>query len=421
VWGIVPAAGIGSRIQPLAFSKELLPVGSVRDGSTERPRAVSEYLVERLVLGGATRICFVISPEKADIISYFGAGTRDAQLCYVVQPDAGGLCDAIFRALPLVRDDEHVLVGLPDTRRRSLRLRGGAMSVEAVMLWNEPNNLSHWDFTMDPGWTTFAAMAKLAARAIHAERPKLPRVLGGISPIDPAFLNNLKSQGVLDELDVVAVHGFPLDWNHWQIHEWPNKLAEIREVTDKPLWVSEVGVSTFGAEEVQEFGLRRTAELLSGRAPRIHWYSLYDLPRAWPATTRHREAEGSSYYRHFYMGLLREDGTPKRALRHFADYTPELGICQWFHFEDHRLDDAVRWLARLGVKRVRTGLSWADSHRPNADVWFDRQMKALDRFDTTITFCFTPGSAGQRDDHTSPPQRIEEFAEFCSRMTRRYC
>ena len=74
-----------------------------------------------------------------------------------------------------------------------------------------------------------------------------------------------------------------------------------------------MGVSTFGAEEVQEFGLQRTAELLIGRAERIHWYSLYDLPRAWPATTRHREAEGSSYYRHFYMGLLREDGTPKLA------------------------------------------------------------------------------------------------------------
>ena len=59
--------------------------------------------------------------------------------------------------------------------------------------------------------------------------------------------------------------------------------------------------------------MQRTAELLLGRAPRIHWYSLYDLPRAWPATTRHREAEGSSYYRHFYMGLLREDGTPKLA------------------------------------------------------------------------------------------------------------
>jgi glucose-1-phosphate thymidylyltransferase len=113
--GIVPAAGVGSRIQPLAFSKELLPVGSTREGGIERPRAVSEYLVERLVLGGATQICFVIAPEKADILAYYGAGTPKAGVCYVVQPEAGGLCDAMFRALPLVRDDEHVLVGLPDT------------------------------------------------------------------------------------------------------------------------------------------------------------------------------------------------------------------------------------------------------------------------------------------------------------------
>ncbi len=162
----------------------------------------------------------------------------------------------------------------------------------------------------------------------------------------------------------MAVHGFPLDWNHWTIHEWPDKLREIQAVTDLPLWVSEVGVSTFGAEEVQQFGLKRIAELLIGRVERIHWYSLYDLPRAWPATTRHREAEGSSYYRHFYMGLLREDGTPKLALRDFASYTPDLGICQWFHFEDPRLDDAVRWLRDLGVRHLRTGLSWADSFRP---------------------------------------------------------
>ncbi len=154
--------------------------------------------------------------------------------------------------------------------------------------------------------------------------------------------------------------------------------------------------------------------------PRVHWYSLYDLPRAWPATTRHREAEGSSYYRHFYMGLVKEDGTPKRGLRAFADYTPEVGICQWFHFDDPRLDDAARLMKQLGVKRLRTGISWADSHRPNAEAWFDRQMKTLEPFDTTVTFCFTPGSRGKRDDHTSPPQRIEEFAEFCTRMVRRY-
>jgi beta-xylosidase len=292
--------------------------------------------------------------------------------------------------------------------------------IEAVMLWNEPNNLSHWDFEQDPEWRTFADMTKLAAAAVKSEKPGLARVLGGISPIDPDFLRNMGRQGVLDAVDVVAVHGFPLDWNHWTIDEWPARLEEVRAVTSLPIWVSEAGVSTFGAEEVQEFGLCRTAELLIGRAPRIHWYSLYDLPRAWPATTRHREAEGSAYYRHFYMGLLREDGTPKRALSLFSRYTPSLGVCQWFHFEDHRLDSAARWLRDLGVTHIRTGLSWADSFRPDACKWFDRQMRALEPFDVTLTYCFTPESRGVRPHHTSPPQSIEEFADFCASMTRRY-
>jgi beta-xylosidase len=292
--------------------------------------------------------------------------------------------------------------------------------IEAVKLWNEPNNKSHWDFEVDPEWKMFARMAILAGDAVRGENATLTRVLGGMSPIDPAFVLNMKSQGVLDHVDAIAVHGFPLDWNHWQIGEWPARLGEIQALTDLPVWVTEVGISTFGAEEVQEFGLRRTAELLLGRAPRVHWYSLYDLPRAWPATTRHREAEGSSYYRHFYMGILREDGTPKLALPHFADLTPELGICQWFHFEDHRLDDAVRWLRKLGVRKLRTGLSWADSFRPGADAWFDRQMRALDEFDVTITYCFTPEHRGLAPHHTSPPRCPEEYADFCARMTRRY-
>ena len=292
--------------------------------------------------------------------------------------------------------------------------------VEAVMLWNEPNNLSHWNFEIDPGWTIYAEMVKLAALAVKAENPRLRRVLGGISPIDPGFIRNMDSQCVLHHVDVIAVHGFPLDWNHWTIHEWPDKLKQIQEITSLPVWISEVGVSTFGAEEVQEFGLKRTAELLIGRSERIHWYSLYDLPRAWPATTRHREAEGSSYYRHFYMGLLREDGTPKLALKAFPEYSPALGICQWFHFEDPRLDSAVKWLKDLGVKHLRTGLSWADSFRPGAEAWFDHQMKALEPFDITLTYCFTPECLGVTPNHTSPPQDVRRFADFCSRMTRRY-
>jgi dTDP-glucose pyrophosphorylase len=114
--GIIPAAGAGSRIQPLAFSKELLPVGGRLDGAIERPRAVSEYLVERMILGGASKICFVIAPGKSDILEYYGGETiAGASFVFVVQPHPAGLCDALFRAAPVVSDDEPVLIGLPDT------------------------------------------------------------------------------------------------------------------------------------------------------------------------------------------------------------------------------------------------------------------------------------------------------------------
>jgi dTDP-glucose pyrophosphorylase len=115
VWGIVPAAGAGTRIQPLAFSKELLPVGSRVENGVERPRAVSEYLVERMVRGGATRVCFVVSPGKADILAYYGGSACSAHVSFTVQPQPAGLCDALFRALPMIAPDDQVLVGLPDT------------------------------------------------------------------------------------------------------------------------------------------------------------------------------------------------------------------------------------------------------------------------------------------------------------------
>jgi len=115
MWGIVPAAGAGSRIQPLAFSKEFLPVGSRFDGRVERPRAVSEYLVERMIIGGATHICFVVSPGKSDILEYYGGAMGPAHVCYTVQAKPAGLCDSIFHALPLVPPEDDVVVGLPDT------------------------------------------------------------------------------------------------------------------------------------------------------------------------------------------------------------------------------------------------------------------------------------------------------------------
>ncbi|WP_426267992.1 beta-xylosidase [Sphingomonas sp. LHG3443-2] len=293
--------------------------------------------------------------------------------------------------------------------------------IDAAMIWNEPNNKSHWDPQIDPDWSKFAEMSKLAARAIRDINPAVKRVLGGISPIDPAFIQRLAGHGLIDELDVIALHGFPLDWNLWNINEWPQRIEEIQAVVpNHELWVTEVGVGSFGAEEVQEFGVKRTAELLIGKVPRIFWYSLYDLPQAWGATTRHKEAEGSSYYRHFYMGLLKEDGTPKLGLKAFEPYASQMGLMQWFHYEDPRLDEAVAWLKRLGVRHLRTGLSWADSFRPNARDWFDRQMEALADFDVTVTFCFTPEHLGIEPHHTSPPREPQGFADFCAEMIDRY-
>src|SRR5690606_22474967 len=161
--------------------------------------------------------------------------------------------------------------------------------IEAIKFWNEPNNLSHWDFEIDPRWEEFSFMIGYAADVVRKVCPDLTLVLGGISPIDSMFMTLMKDYGLLDKMDAVAVHGFPLDWNHWNINEWPAKIDEIRSVTHLPVWVTEVGASSFGADEVQVFGLKRMTELLLNYADRIFWYSLLDLPPAWEATTRHRE------------------------------------------------------------------------------------------------------------------------------------
>jgi beta-xylosidase len=288
--------------------------------------------------------------------------------------------------------------------------------ITSIKIWNEPNNLSHWDFLLDPDWSAFAEMVEYSASAIRRLRPDLPIILGGMSPIDPGFLRQLQRHGTLDHVDVLAVHGFPYDWNLWPIEEWPRRLDLLRAEFGMPVWVTETGVSSFASEEVAAWGLRRTRELLAGE--KVYWYTLLDLGPEREATTRHKQAEGSSYWRHFHFGLLRHDGTPKRSI---DEYSPEMGLCQWFHYRDERtLELAVRWFERLGVRHIRTGLSWAESHQPGADEWFDTIMSALEPFDVCATLCFTPPSRGLRACHTSPPHDMGEFAYFAQTVVERY-
>jgi hypothetical protein len=65
--------------------------------------------------GPADRVCFVISPRKWDIFHYYSGHPEARRFCYVAQARPLGLCDALFRAIPLIHADDDVLVGLPDT------------------------------------------------------------------------------------------------------------------------------------------------------------------------------------------------------------------------------------------------------------------------------------------------------------------
>ena len=75
--------------------------------------------------------------------------------------------------------------------------------IEAVKIWNEPNNKSHWDPLLDPEWARFAEMTRLAGAAVRAENPTVTRVLGGMSPIDPSFVRRLEEMGVMGAIDVI--------------------------------------------------------------------------------------------------------------------------------------------------------------------------------------------------------------------------
>jgi beta-xylosidase len=291
------------------------------------------------------------------------------------------------------------------------------------MLWNEPNNLSHWDRELDPRWERFAEMIRLAGARLAAVAPGLTRALGGISPIDPGFVRHLFELGVGEAVDVVALHGFPLDWNHWHLDEWPARVESVREVSgSKPIWAAEVGASSFVSPTVQAWALDRMAELLVPRVERLYWYALMDLPESWEAHTRHRASEGSAYFRHFRMGLHHADGRPKAAAERLRAWAAAgVGVCEWVYWrEEHRLDTMARLLRELGVRRVRTGIGWADWERPGAVEWFDKVMDALADFDLTVTLCFTPAHLGIRPHHTSPPVDPRLFADFCEAVVRRY-
>ncbi len=283
--------------------------------------------------------------------------------------------------------------------------------IEATLIWNDPRD-ARWDGDAAASGRATIAAADAVARA----DPGLTRVLGGVTAGDAETLARLGDAGALDRFDAVQVRGFPLDWSLWPVDAWPDVIAETAAAAPSHRIWAEAGAGSFGAEEVQVMGLDSTIALLDGRVDRLFWNGLFDLPRGWGVDSRHREAEGSSYYRLFYLGLVREDGSPKAALEHVLRHTPALGIAQAFAQDDARLGDAVGWLQRLGVRRISTTLPYAGSLQPGWQDWADRLMAALAPFETTLTFRLTPDPLALADDRPD----TGAFADFCAEAVGRY-
>lgn len=172
--------------------------------------------------------------------------------------------------------------------------------------WNEPNNKVEYDYTMDNSWNKFATMINMAT--YWAKQKGKKTVLGGMSPIDPNWLQHMIELGVLENIDAVGIHGFPHVFDQ-QWKGWEANIDAIKEVLDrnsmkKEIWISEVGFSTWQHDEVKQY--EEFKKVLNAKVERIYWYSLQDLnPKNATVGGFHLDE------REYFFGLKKVDGSKK--------------------------------------------------------------------------------------------------------------
>jgi CDP-paratose 2-epimerase len=184
---------------------------------------------------------------------------------------------------------------------------------QEVELWNEPNNISDWDWRLDPGWTGFAKMIREAADVAHNHGKRV--VLGGMCPIDPSWLSTMGELGVLAAVDIVGVHGFPGTWD-FEWTDWPSSLTKAKEALRRHgrpinLWITETAYSTWRHDERGQ--IEALLRAIDAPVERVYWSALQDLD----PNVAHRDGFHVDE-RHYHLGLVRADGTPKLAYRLWA-------------------------------------------------------------------------------------------------------
>ncbi|MFW5697666.1 MAG: GDP-mannose 4,6-dehydratase, partial [Fimbriimonadaceae bacterium] len=140
-----------------------------------------------------------------------------------------------------------------------------------------PNNLSEYDWTLDPDWTTFTTMIRQAAQQAHQRDKKV--LMGGTSPTDLKLIEFLFEREVAQHFDAVGVHAFPGVWEHnWK--NWDHLISGVRETlqaqgSEAEVWISETGYSTWDYNLHDQ--LKTFTEALEADVERLYWYSLHDL------------------------------------------------------------------------------------------------------------------------------------------------
>lgn len=202
-------------------------------------------------------------------------------------------------------------------------LRHFGPQIRAVEIWNEYNGTFCKGPATKARAETYAKMARVAYRALKAERPDLQVAGAATAGVPLPYLEHLFALGALDSMDAVSVHPYRFNAEPEGIEDDIAALQDLirryNHGRPKPIWVTEIGWATKAAaapldlsidEGVQaSFLVRGYALLLSAGVDRIYWYLFRD------------------YDAFATMGLVRQDRahTPKKAYHAMATLISQVG------------------------------------------------------------------------------------------------
>lgn len=116
VVGVIPAAGLATRLSPIPCSKEILPVGMEQWGDKpyKRPKVAIQYVLDGMRQANIRKIFIVIRENKWDIPAFLGDGKAlGFDIAYVMMGLPFGAPFSINQAYPFI-DSSIVALGYPD-------------------------------------------------------------------------------------------------------------------------------------------------------------------------------------------------------------------------------------------------------------------------------------------------------------------